>query len=245
MKTVAIIQAREGATRLPGKVMMDLAGKPALQRVIDRVSKAKLVDTIVVATEPKSEKIISYCSKNRINYFIGSEDDVMLRVLKAAEKYKAETIVEITADCPVVDFHLIDDCIRLYNNNTQLDYVSNCVPVRSFPDGCDVQVYSYSILKIVRNILKYAKKEIKHVGWNIPNTYGDIGYACIPAPTHLNFPDLRITLDTIEDFKVIESIYKYFWHDNFNTFDIIDYLDRNPEIKALNSNIKPKAIEEG
>lgn len=244
MKTTAIVQARMGSTRLPGKVMMDLAGKPALQRVIDRIKKATLVDSIVVSTEPKSEKIMSYCGKNGIDCFIGSEDDVMLRVLKAAESFGAETIVEITADCPLIDPKLIDDCIGLYNNNPQADYVSNCVPVRSYPDGMDVQVYSISSLGALEEITN--KKTRKHVGWNIPTgkTY-TFNCICIPAPKCFYWPDLRLTLDTIEDYKLINNIYGYFWNDNFRLDDILSYLYRNPKLLLLNQDIKAKDPSEG
>jgi spore coat polysaccharide biosynthesis protein SpsF len=243
MKIVAIIQARMGSTRLPGKVMMDLKGKPALQRVIDRVSKAKLVDEIVVATESKSEAIIQYCLNSKINCFIGPENNVMKRVLDAASTFGAETIVEITADCPVIDPKLIDDCIRLYNNNPHLDYVSNCVPVRSFPDGCDVQVYSIEALAAMEEITK--PKTRNHVGWNLPNGIYDFNCICIPAPEHLHKPDLRLTLDTIGDYLLIQQIYKYFWHDAFNTADILDFLHRNPELLELNKDVRTKAPEEG
>lgn len=245
MKTVAIIQARLGSTRLPGKVMMDLNGKPVLERVIERIKRAKLVNDIVVATEIMSAVIIDYCIDHNINVYCGSENDVMKRVLEAALRFNVDTIVEITADCPLIDPDLIDDCVALYQNNPLIDYVSNCVPVRSFPDGMDVQVYSKDVLNVVNTNIDIKK----HVGYHIATDFNQsFNCVCIPAPSEYRWPNLRLTLDELEDFQLIEKIYHHFelWNQHdFRITDILEFLRINPVLLKLNQDVRTKTPGEG
>ena len=240
MKTVAIIQARMGSSRLPGKAMIDLCGKPSLQRVLERVSKSK-VDAVVVATEPKSQEILEFCSKTGTDVFIGSEDDVMCRVIEAADAFGANVVVDITGDCPLVDPELINRCVDMLLSNTELDYVSNCVPIRSYPDGMDVQVYYREVLEAVENITD--SKSRNHVGWNIPQHPLIFNFHCIKAGTGYYRPNLRLTLDTDEDLRVIRILQKECGPDA-TLKDYLIFIDTHIGL-LTNQNVRTKTPEEG
>ena len=132
-KLIAIIQARMGSTRLPGKVMMKIIGKPIIEHLIDRVSKSGYINDIVVATSNKTEnqELINFLKLKGIKIFIGDEEDVLSRYYLTAKKYQAKNIVRITADCPLIDYSVIDSTIKAYFKDT-VDYTSNIFP-RSFP----------------------------------------------------------------------------------------------------------------
>ncbi len=241
MKTVAIVQARMGSTRLPGKMMLDLGGKPAIQRVIDRVEKAELVDQIVLATSTNPLDDVFMDVVHGIIIFRGSENDVMDRVLNAAIIAEAGLVVEITGDCPLIDPYMIDQCVKRIISNPDLDYVSNCVPLRSYPDGLDVQVYKTEVLEKMSLITDPDTR--KHVGWNIPQ-HNSFEFYCITAPPELYWPELRITLDTKEDYGLISHLYERYGDNDFNSHDIVRYLGRHPEL-ITNKHIKARKPEEG
>jgi len=117
MKTVAIIMSRWHSTRLPGKALADLCSKPLLQHVIDRTREAKLVDEVVVATTINSQPIIDYCEANNIPYYVGSEDDILDRVYKAGIKFKADVVVRLWGDCPLISPKQIDKAIELFDGH--------------------------------------------------------------------------------------------------------------------------------
>ena len=147
----AIIQARMGSSRLPGKVLKELHGKTVLERVVDRVALSELLDTVVVATSdaPIDDEIVKFCTERDINYFRGSEADVLSRYRCCAEAHDLSTIVRVTADCPLIDAEVIDHTIELFHDN-KLDYASNTVPPETsrWPDGSDVEVFSIDALRL-------------------------------------------------------------------------------------------------
>jgi spore coat polysaccharide biosynthesis protein SpsF len=241
MKTVAIIQARMGSTRLPGKMMMDICGKPAIQRVVERVAKSK-VDQIVVATIPNSQEIINWTRgyNGPLGCFVGSEEDVMGRVLMAADFFEADAIVEVTGDCPLIDPRLIDDCLYRFKTDRGLDYVSNCVPIRSYPDGMDCQVYSIEALRSVRAIPVVHN----HVGWNIPQHPGIFNCSCIKAGPLYYHPDIRLTLDTKEDLELLRRVTEGCGPDP-TLKDYLNILTLNPDWLRINQNVRTKLPEEG
>ena len=256
---VAIIQARMGSTRLPGKVMIDIAGKPALGRVIERVAKSKYVDKIVVATTHNANDgiIVDYAMSQGVTPFLGREEDVMGRVLEAGTMTGADIIVDITADCPLIDPAIIDNVIWKYtdspiignvkwewlNRHKKPDYVSNCVPIKSFPDGMDVQVYHIEALKQVYKLTANSLR--KHVGWNIPQ-WKQFYCIYIEAEPELHWPELRLTLDTKEDYHFITSIFNHFGNQEFGIRDIIATLRENPDkLPIINADVRTKLPEEG
>lgn len=147
MKFIAIVQARMGSIRFPGKVMKSIINMPMIEILLKRLSKSKLIDQIVLATsiDEKNKPLIKKVEELGFACFQGKESDVLDRYIKAAEEYHADVIVRITGDCPLVDPLLVDDCIQRFKEK-KIDYLSNTNPP-SFPDGLDIEIIQYSALK--------------------------------------------------------------------------------------------------
>lgn len=243
-KIAAIVQARQNSSRLPDKVLLPLNGKPVLERVLERLGRVELLDDIVIATTSRSPQIVRWCEHKRINFHIGSEEDIISRVLETAVKFDIGSIVEITADCPLIDPCLVSQCIETFVCHPEYDYVSNCVPIRSYPDGMDVQVYSIKALVKLDELTD--KKTRKHCGWNMPQFGRDIFKClCKEAIPDFYWPDLRLTLDTIEDYELINKIYHRFGDENFGLSSILRYLRSNEELLTINNRVRTKDPSEG
>lgn len=242
-KTVASIEARMTSTRLPGKILMTCVDKPILELMVERVKRSSLIDDIVIATTTRStdDETVNFAKSNGISYFRGSEKDVVRRVSAAMKKAKADVVVQLTGDCPLIDPDIIDEVTKIYLNNN-FDYVSNTL-VRSYPRGLDVQVASLGILQESLSIAKDDQQH-EHLFLSIYENPHKYKLFNVLAPPELYQPDYRWTLDTKEDFVFIESLYKYFYKKkpHFNSHDIINYLNLHPEIVAINKNIKQKPI---
>jgi spore coat polysaccharide biosynthesis protein SpsF len=242
MKIVAIIEARMTSTRLPGKVLLPAANKPMLLHLVNRIKKVKKVKKIIVATttNKKDLAITRFCKKHKINFFRGSENDVMERVISAAKKYKAEVIVEITGDCPIIDHKIIDQCLEIYLAN-KAEYVTNC-HVRGYPDGMDVQVYKLKTLIKSRKMTNN-KLDREHVTLHIrknPKIFKSIN---LMPPKKLYWPDLGLTLDEFKDYILLKKIIEHFHKKKRNFFsceDVIDYLSKNKKTRNINKTIKRK-----
>ena len=234
-KIVATIEARMTSSRLPGKVLMDaLNGTSMLEFMINRVKKSKLIDKVIIATtvNKTDQPIIDLCNKLKIDYYRGSEDDVLLRVLNAHKKFKSDIIVELTGDCPLIDPIIIDEIITIYIEN-DYDYVSNS-HVRSYPDGFDVQVFSMELLD---NISKktnhpYDRENVSSYFYRTKKfkLYGVI------ASKELFWPNLRVTLDDKGDYLLINNIINNLnstHGESFRAIDVIKYLKENLELLDL------------
>jgi len=148
--TAAIIQARQSSTRLPGKALVDINGKPALQRVIERCRAANVDDVIVATTENEADNAIaSLCDSLNCHYYRGSEEDVLSRVLEAAKYYEVDTIVEITADCPLIDWNHINFLLDYHRMN--LSDVTTNILERDFPRGYDIRIFDTATLERVNS----------------------------------------------------------------------------------------------
>jgi spore coat polysaccharide biosynthesis protein SpsF len=234
---VAIIQARMGSTRLPGKVLMEIDGAPLLKMMLSRVEKSKLLDKIIVATSTlaKDDQIEKFCVSNGYECFRGPESDVLLRYYDCAKSYEANVIVRLTADCPLIDPEIIDKVINYYNENF-LDYAGNTVPPEnsSFPDGSDVEVFSMEALEKANNEA-VDLKDREHVTfyfWKYKNGFKTGQYI-----QKQNWSKYRITIDYPEDLEVlrfiIEELNKRKSFGSLN--EVIEILDTNPSIKNINS----------
>lgn len=228
-----MIQARIGSSRLPGKVLYTLAGKPVLERVVTRVANASLVDEAVVITshEKKDDVICHLCESLGISYYRGSEEDVLDRYYQAAIAYNVEHVVRMTADCPLASASVIDDTIRHYLE-TEADYTNN-LKDHTYPDGLDVEVFSF---KALHKAWKKASlpSEREHVTQYIvkhPEMFKLEGIS-----TDLPIGHLRLTLDNPEDFKLISLIYDNLAPKNefFGLQEIIFFLNENPEHALIN-----------
>ena len=233
---MAIIQARISSTRLLGKVLKIIEGKTVLEHVINRVKAAKNLDDVIIATTVKKEdiKIVQLCANLGISVFCGSENDVLDRYYQTARLFKADHIVRITSDCPLIDPMVIDEVIELYFRK-KADYASNTM-IETYPDGLDTEVFSFKTLKMAWENAKLTS-EREHVTPYIkknPNIFKIANLKC-----EYNLNDKRWTLDEPEDFEFIKIIYKNLYHKNalFGMKAILNFLKKYPEIEEINKNI--------
>ena len=236
MKTVAVIQARMNSTRLPGKVLLPIGDTNAIQMIVDKCKANKLIDEVVVATTYNSNKITDYCRENNIKFWIGAEENVLDRVYYTARAFEADIIVDITSDCPFIDLSDLQRYLGPIKIGA-LDYASN-VMVRTFPDGLDLQVYSF---KALENIMEFctAPEHYQHSGWNFINHQKICNCLNIYAPKPLHFPEIRITLDTAEDYAVLNLIYTWLGKDA-KPLEIVNFMRNNPKITTINQNVQAK-----
>jgi len=242
-KIVATIEARMTSTRLPGKVLMPLAGMPALTRMIERVRRSKYIDEIVVATTVNraDDPIVESAKENNVKYFRGSEMDVLGRVVGAAESVEAEIIVELTGDCPLMDWRLVDRGIEEFFAG-QFDCAANVIK-RTFPDGFDVQVYPTALLADVANLTDDLLDR-EHVSRYIYNHEDKYRINHWLSPAEYVWPDLRVTLDEINDYKLINLIFEKLLpvNNDFSYIDVINLCREFPELIKINENVKAKEI---
>lgn len=242
MKTVVIVQARMRSTRLPGKVLREVLGKPLLSYMIERLRLMHRADELVIATSTAKEDdaIEALCKKEGVDCFRGSEDDVLSRYYKAAKKYGAELVVRLTADCPIIDWGLVDSIVGVVSQNPdKIDYMSNTL-WRSYPRGMDVEVFKFDLLERAYNhaTKAYDREHVTpYIRENTPrtrmtnyiNAHGDVSWA-------------RLTVDTPEDFelirRVIETLYPL--NNYFTMGHVLELLEENPDWLKLNQDVEQK-----
>ncbi|VXB47184.1 Spore coat polysaccharide biosynthesis protein F, CMP-KDO synthetase [Exiguobacterium sp. 8H] len=244
MKTVAIIQARMGSTRLPGKVLMKLQGRTVLDHVIARVKQAKLIDEIIVATTTLSEDdVLSEEAKRYgVRVYRGSSDNVLSRYYEAAMEAEAEVVIRITSDCPLIDPFIIDHVIQQYRDTTNhlVTNVGTKPSERTFPRGLDVEVFSFeSLFDAYHHATKDYEQE--HV---TPLIYEQHQHNVSCYDNETNYSQHRWTLDTPEDLKLISEIYSrlYKGEHDFYLEDIIRLFKEDPQLIEINKHIEQKVI---
>ncbi len=233
VNVTAIIQARMSSVRLPGKVLLDICGKPLLEHFIQRVSVAESIQRIIVATTKnvKDRAIIEFAQKHGITHYVGSEDDVLDRFYRAARQYAAKTIVRITPDNPFIDPQVIDRVVNCYLSSENLDYVSNRMKP-TYPEGLDVEVFSFTALE---RAWKKAKKpsEREHVTpyiWNHPELFQLANVA-----NDQDFSYMRWTLDTEADLRFTQEVYSRLYRGQiFVMKDILTLLHEEPQLQQMN-----------
>ena len=241
-----------GSSRLPGKVLMELDGKPALQILTERLSCSKYIDEIIIATtvNPGDDKIAEFGKENNIPVFRGSEEDVLGRVVGAVESVNGDIIVEITGDCPLMDPEVIDNVLDAYfDNYPDYDYVTNIGyvkgHVREIPLGMDVRVFTYKDLKFINEITD-DPEDREHVSLYFFRTGKDkykLYNVSIPDKWKRDY-NPRLCLDTKEDFEVLKIVYESLikLKKDFNLEDILNFTDRNKEVVSINSEVKQKTV---
>ena len=245
MSTVAIIQARMTSTRLPGKVLMEVSGRPMLGYQIERVARAKRVDRIVLATTTNAtdDPVAAFAESAGIGLYRGSENDVLGRVAEAARTSLAQgtpaAIVRLTADCPLIDPELIDavvDCLA--NSAPPVDYASNAIP-RCWPIGLDVEAMTFDALMQADLDASdsYDREHVTPFLYRQPDRFR-IGH--VPSPEPLSHH--RWTLDEAADFDLLSAILTalYPTKPNFGYRDVLDLLARRPDLNSLNARVAQK-----
>ncbi len=235
----AIIQARMGSTRLPGKVLSEIGGAPMLEYQIRRVKEAKLIDKVIVATSmsPQDDVIVSFCRLKKITCCRGSESDVLSRYYDVAREYEVDIIVRLTADCPLIDPTVIDRTIDLFHQSS-CDYVANTVPPETsrFPDGSDVEVFSMQALECA-NMEAESEEDREHVTFYFWKSRQGYQFRTSQLSHTEDWSEYRFTVDYPEDFEAVTRIIAILdERKQFGYLDeIIQILKDYPDIYELNS----------
>ncbi len=227
-----------GSTRLPGKVLRDLAGRPMIARVLERVRRAGSVDEIIVATSDlrSDDPLADWLAASHHACFRGSEQDVLARFSGAAARTGADGIVRITADCPLIDPGVIDEVVAAFRSG-HFDYASNVLPRRTFPRGLDTEIFTRTALEIcAREATDASSRE--HVTPFIYRHPERFRLRGIEADT--DFSEHRWTVDTLEDFELIGKICTALGEADFSWKDVLDLLVRNPAWLEINRHIAQK-----
>lgn len=233
----AIIQARTGSIRLSNKVLLELRGRSVLEHVIRRVRRSRKIEKVIVATTIKKEddRIVDICKKLSIDYFQGSENDVLGRYYQAAKKFHFSDIVRITADCLMIDPSVIDKVIDLYQKE-KLDYMSNVIPP-TFPDGLDVEVFSMNALEKCwkEAKLKSAREHVTVYMWQNPGLFKQNH-----LKSKIDLSDRRWVLDDPKDYEFMKKVYDKLYpsNPNFKLDDLLNFFAENPDIEKINQGIK-------
>jgi len=231
---VAIVQARMSSTRLPGKVLADIAGHPMLWHVVQRLRRARLVHQIVVATSdnPADDSIAQFCQQEAIGCWRGSETDVLDRYYQAARAHSADTVVRVTADCPLIDPAVVDRVVQRFLDGG-CDYVSNTLGY-TYPDGLDAEAFSYSALEQAwREASKHSERE--HV---TPFLRGGRFRTASVLNEQLLPGSLRWTVDEPSDLEFVRQVFAALaGEENFGMSDVLSYLGANSAAQNLNSSI--------
>jgi spore coat polysaccharide biosynthesis protein SpsF len=237
---VAIIQARMGSSRLPGKIMLKACDKTFLEHMIDRISQSKTLDKIVIATSiNKDDDVIeNFCKEKNIFCFRGPENDVLSRYKMAADETQADTIVRLTSDTPLLHSTIIDKVVETYIGNNY-DYVSNCFPLpRTYPDGMNVEVFSKEILDEIHNNAK-KPSEREHVTLFL--VFKPDKYKIFRVDYEKDVSKYRFNLDYKLDYELLKTIFEKLYSTNhiFTMEDAIKLLEDNSSIFQINSEIEP------
>jgi spore coat polysaccharide biosynthesis protein SpsF len=243
LNITAIVQARMGSTRLPGKVLTDLGGKTVLNRVVTRLRRATRIDDVVVATTclPNDDSIARECQQLGAPHFRGSECDVLDRYYQVAKNFGADIIVRITADCPLIDPDLVDETLRAFQFHGA-DYASNVIP-RTYPRGLDTEVFTTEALAWAWLEARepHQREHVTPYLYEHPETF-----TIASATGRADYSHYRWTLDTPEDLELIRAIYSRFDNrDDFSWQDILALMERKPELVALNSHVIQKTVLAG
>lgn len=240
---VLIVQVRMGATRLPGKPLKKILDRPLLSYQIERLRRAKRVDKIVIATtlSPRDQEIVNLCQREGISIYRGSEEDVLDRYYRAANTHRADIIVRITGDCPLIDPEIVDQVIDFYSLKIpNYDYVSNSLQ-RTYPRGLDVEVFSFQALEKAAKeaTLPEEREHVTLFFYEHPEIFslGSMQQATDES-AH------RWTVDTEEDFQLISLLINTLYPSNphFTSEDVLAQIRQHPEWALINAHIKQKPV---
>jgi spore coat polysaccharide biosynthesis protein SpsF len=230
---MAFVQARMSSSRLPGKVLKPILGKPMLELEIERMQSCETVDRVVVVTSTHTDDqpIVDLCQRLNIGFFCGSMENVLDRFYQAANKFKPDHIVRITGDCPLIDPEVVDDMVRLYLELGS-DYGTNCVPP-TFPDGLDAEIFPFHALKLAHTeaFLPSHLEHISHFFEAQPERFKIANLSC-----KSDLSGLRWTVDEPEDFEFVKRVFENLYpsHPLFGFEDILDFSGKNPDLVLLN-----------
>ena len=241
-KVVAIIQARMGSTRLPGKVMAPIQGRPMLRRVIERTRAAATLDEVIVATttQPADDAIVDFCAQLAVGCFRGSEEDVLDRYYRAACRHNADVVVRITSDCPLIDPSIVDKIVRAFFS-ADFDYVSNTL-IRTYPRGLDTEVMTFTALEQAYRMSSksYQRSHVTPYIYENPKQF-----RILSVTADENYGDFRWTIDTPEDLSFVRAVYDRLGAENAFLGQILKLMKSEPQLAEINGSVVQKALHEG
>ena len=226
-----IIQARMGSKRLPGKVLKEYKKIFPLKLLMDKIAFIGLKSTTIIATTNKKNdlKIINFCKRNNIKYFAGSNENVLKRYYECSSKFKIKNIIRLTADCPFLDISLLKRMISIYKNN-KYDYLSNAYPLPcKFPDGSDIEIFSFNALKEAFINAKLPSEKEHVTNYIYEKKFNNIKRIDLKN----DLSKFRYTIDNFNDFKVFEEILKVFKYNEIiklKYYQITNFLKKNKKL---------------
>jgi spore coat polysaccharide biosynthesis protein SpsF len=251
IKIVAVIQARMGSTRLPGKVLKDILGKPMLWHLVTRVRSASSIDDVVIATTVNREDdgLEEFATNNHLGIYRGSENDIVDRMFRAGRKYGADIVVRVWGDCPLIDPELIDKMVSQFIKQ-RYDYADNFHPA-TYPQGMNFEVYSFKSLERIWNeaddsFYREYPSEYVYAHRDSFKTFFD--------KNDRDFSDIHLTVDYVEDLHLVTEIFKKLYSDKgvFHLGEILDLLEKDPALQKTNQGLarniefaKSRRLQEG
>jgi spore coat polysaccharide biosynthesis protein SpsF len=238
---IGIIQARMGASRLPGKVLRVLGTRTVLGRVVDAARESGALGGLVVATtrEPEDDAVVAECARLRVECFRGSTDDVLGRFLGALDEHPAGAVMRLTADNPLLDPDIMATAARVYHAVPGLDYLSTSL-ARRLPLGMDVEIIRSSALRALDGLATgHHRTHVTSFAYAHPELFRVLGLTVPPDRSHL-----RLTLDTEADWAVVRAVAAYVGDATVSLPKLAEWLDTRPDLSSLNAAVAQKAIEE-
>lgn len=240
MEISIVIQARMGSSRLSGKVLMEMGETTTLDYVIQRCKEIRGATNIIVATSTLKidDAIETWCQTNNVDYLRGSETDVLSRYVEVVKAYKPDYVMRVTADCPFLDYEMASEMIELIHENPV-----DVVDVKGeLPRGIEVELISSKALMIIdeKGMESRHREHVTYYAYEFPNEFTRIDYY---SKSTLQKPNLRITLDTVEDYKLLSTIAEKYNNPLVNTEEVILFLENNQEIAKINSEVEQKIVD--
>jgi spore coat polysaccharide biosynthesis protein SpsF len=238
---LGIVQARMGSTRLPGKVLHPLAGRSVLGWVVRAARESGVCDALVVATStlPVDDAVEAECRRLGVDCFRGDADDVLSRFVGALETNPAEAVMRFTADCPLLDPEVVEVVGRVFASVPGLDYLNTSL-ARTLPRGMDAEMIRADALRAVHTLATgHHRTHVTSYAYTHPDRFRVLGLNVPPDRSHL-----RLTLDTPEDLRLIETVVSHFGDATANLAKLADWVDAHAELWALNAGVRQKRLEE-
>lgn len=234
MKTVAVVQARMNSTRLPGKVLKKLVGKPMVWHIINRLGFAKSIDETILAIPAGDQPLEDFAREYGFNYYAGSEDDLLDRCYQAARQCRADAAVRITADCPLVDPEVIDRLMRFFTEEGPFDFAGNSRPKASWPHGLDAEVYD---MEAMGKVWQEEKDPFKREWLNTNFLLHPDKYKIGNLVNEEDLSSYRWTVDYEEDFIFMTEVFQRLYREGevFLMQETVRLLQQHPELTGINS----------
>lgn len=239
MKTIVIIQARMGSTRLSGKILKPLGDADVLTYVTSRCMEINGVHEVIVATtlSKQDDAIVAWCLENNIKCFRGSEEDVLSRFVDCAKEYEPDYVMRVTSDCPFVDYEMASEIVTLMEQERKDIVLIDGV----LPRGLAVELISYEALLKIHAVGREPRHR-EHVTYYAYEFKGEFESVTYKVPEDRNAPELRITLDTEEDYVLIQAVAKHFDDLLVSSKKVIQFLKDTPEVAKINAHIEQKPV---